>query len=79
MTYTFKNGSSYDIDEVVVFGLNSAEPNPDPDDCAIDSMKLDDGDESREASAEELEEINGNRSFMHELIVDIVRELPGEG
>lgn len=74
--YTFANGQRVETDEIAVYGIEASPhiTETDPDCCEIGSMLVNDG-EWRDATEEELEEINHDSFFMSDLVWNIVKEL----
>lgn len=81
--YTFDNGVRVETDEIAVYGIENAPHvnETDPNCCSIGSMLvrentiIDAGSEWRDATEEELEEINDDRLFMEDLVENIISEL----
>ena len=74
--YTFADGRRVETDEIAVYGIEASPhiTETDPDCCEIGSMMVNDG-EWRDATDEELAEINDDRLFMDDLVASIVKEL----
>ena len=77
--YTFADGRRVETDEIAVYGIENAPHvnETDPDCCEIGTFKVwgDDDEEWRDATDEEIEEINDDRLFMADLVAHIVNEL----
>lgn len=71
MTFKF-NGRELELDEVSVYGIDGVGTNP--DDCEVGSALVLDGD-WRYCTEDEMDMINNDRSFINELVEDIVNEL----
>lgn len=81
--YTFDNGVKVETDDIAVYGIENAPHvnETDPNCCSIGTMLVreksttDDPAEWRDATEEELEEINDDRLFMEDLVENIISEL----
>jgi hypothetical protein len=76
--YTFEDGTRVETDEIAVYGIENRPfiSETDPDSCEIGTMRVQEsGSEWRYATEEELEEINGDRLFMTDLVWSIVTDL----
>jgi len=83
-SYTFANGVRVETDEIAVYGIENAPHvnETDPDCCSIGTMLVRENHildtpaaEWRDATEEELEEINDDRLFMEDLVENIISEL----
>ena len=76
--YTFLDGTRVETDEIAVYGIESSPHTleTDPDACEIGSMLVKEaGADWRDATEEELTEINDDRAYMEDLVWSIVKEL----
>jgi len=81
--YTFLDGTRVETDEIAVYGIESSPHTreTDPDSCEIGSMLVKEvwvnlkSEGWRDATEEELAEINDDREYMEDLVWGIVKEL----
>ena len=81
--YTFLDGTRVETDEIAVYGIESSPHTleTDPDACEIGTMLVKevwvhvDSDGWRDATEEELAEVNDDREYMEDLVRGIVKEL----
>ncbi|MDB4498358.1 hypothetical protein N9251_03345 [Gammaproteobacteria bacterium] len=76
--YTLLDGTRVETDEIAVYGIESSPHTleTDPDACEIGSMLVKEtGDDWRDATEDELAEINDDRAYMEDLVWSIVKEL----
>jgi len=68
--YAFKNGSQLDIDNIAIYGIDQLS-RPTPSDIIIGSFDVSENGAWREATHRELNEINEDQAFLHDLCSDI--------
>ena len=82
--YTFDNGVRVETDDIAVYGIENAPHvnETDPNCCSIGTMLVRESStmntsesEWRDATEEELEEVNDDRLFMEDLVENIISEL----
>ena len=76
--YTLEDGTRLETDEICVYGIEN-QPHvheTDPMCCEIGSMIVREaGEQWRDITEEELEEVNDDRAYMEDLVWGIVKEL----
>ena len=78
MYYTFNDGRRLETDEISVYGVSSQLTDTDYKQCEVASMLVNDDEEWRYATDDELDEINSNGSYMKTLIDGIIEDLQKE-
>jgi hypothetical protein len=78
MYYTFNDGRRLETDEISVYGVSSQLTDTDYKQCEVASMLVNDDEEWRYATDDELDEINNNDSYMKTLIDGIIEDLQKE-
>ena len=76
--YTFLDGTRVETDEIAVYGIESSPHTleTDPDSCEIGTMLVKEaGADWRDATEDELTEINDDREYMEDLVWGIVKDL----
>ena len=76
--YTLLDGKRVETDEIAVYGIESSPHTleTDADACEIGTMLVKEaGADWRDATEEELTEINDDRAYMEDLVWSIVKEL----
>lgn len=75
--YTFDDGRVVDTNNIAVYGIEASPfiRETDADCCEVGTMEIMEDDEWRDATDEELEEINGDRMYMEDLVWSIIEEL----
>jgi hypothetical protein len=78
MYYTFNDGRRLETDEISVYGVSSQLTDTDYKQCEVASILVNDDEEWRYATDDELDEINNNGSYMKTLIDGIIEDLQKE-
>ena len=78
MYYTFNDGRRLETDEISVYGVSSQLTDTDYKQCEVASILVNDDEEWRDATDDELDEINNNGSYMKTLIDGIIEDLQKE-
>lgn len=73
--YTFSNGKTYELDEIAIYGVEREYERTDTSTCEIGSMLVNDENDWRDATEEELDEVNSDKQFIHALVTGVISEL----